>query len=177
VVLIGTLTAPVARAQELAGSFDQLRVLVKPGDTVRVTDSTGQEARGTIATLSSTSLELLVEGNRRSFLETDVQTIRQRRSDPLGNGAKWGFGIGAALGLFGGLALASEYDNAAAAVPLMALFYGGLGAGIGVGIDAMISSDQVIFSRTTATSAQVTPVSASSAPNRRGIGIRASLTF
>ena len=172
-LLVAVLASPAA-AQELAGSFDQLRVLVKPGDTIRVTDDAGQEARGTIAALTSTSLELLVAGSRRNFLESDVRTIRHRRSDPLGNGAKWGFGIGAALGLLGGLAVASEYEDAAAAVPLVALLYGGLGAGIGVGIDAMISSDQVIFSKTTTTSAQVTPWSV---PTRGRIGIRASLAF
>jgi hypothetical protein len=174
VLLLAGLTASPARAQELAGSFDQLRVLVKPGDTVTVTDSTGQEARGTIAALSSNALELLVAGNRRNLLENDVRTIRQRRGDPLGNGAKWGFGIGAALGLIGGIAAVAEYDDSAAVVPVLALLYGGLGAGIGVGIDAMISSDRVIYSRTTTTSAEVTQ---SSGPDRRRIGIRASLAF
>jgi hypothetical protein len=86
------LTASPAAAQELAGSFDQLRVLLKPGDTIRVTDGAGQEARGTIAALTSTSPELLVGGNRRNFLESDVRTIRHRRSDPLGNGA-WPFSM------------------------------------------------------------------------------------
>ena len=96
-LLLVAVTASPAAAQELAGSFDQLRVLVKPGDTIRVTDDAGQEARGTIAALTSTSLELLVAGNRRNFLESDVRTIRHRCSDPLGNGAKWGFGIRASL--------------------------------------------------------------------------------
>ena len=61
-LLLVAVTASTAAAQELAGSFDQLRVLVKPGDTIRVTDGAGQEARGTIAALTSTSLELLVAG-------------------------------------------------------------------------------------------------------------------
>lgn len=174
VLLLAAASAPTAAAQELAGSFDQLRVLVKPGDTIRVTDGAGQEARGRIATLTSTSLELLVAGNRRNFLESDVRTIRHRRSDPLANGAKWGFGIGAALGLLGGLAVAAEYEDSAAAVPLVALFYGGLGAGIGVGIDAMISSEQVIFSKTTTTSTQATLWSVT--PRRR-MGLRVSLVF
>jgi hypothetical protein len=84
-------------AQELAGSFDQLRVLVKPGDTVRVTDSRGQEVRGSIANLSPSSLALQAGEGRRTFLETDIAAIHQRRNDSLANGAKWGFAVGAGL--------------------------------------------------------------------------------
>jgi len=36
------------------------------------------------------------------------------------------------------------------------LAYGGIGAGIGVGIDALMSSEQVIYARRTKTSARVT---------------------
>lgn len=172
--LLLAVSEPTICAQELAGSFDQLRVLVRAGDTVRVTDDTGRETRGTIAELSSASLELLVAGNRRQFRESDISTIRQRRSDSLGNGAKWGFGIGAGLGLLGALAYIAEYDDSAAVVPAFALVYGGLGTGIGVGIDAMISSDQVIYSRAKGTGATVTlrPI-----VTRGRMSVHASLAF
>ena len=39
-----------ARAQEPATSLNQLRVLVRRGDTVSVIDSTGRELKGTIDT-------------------------------------------------------------------------------------------------------------------------------
>ena len=138
---------PEAQAQELAGSFDQLRVLVKTGDTVRVTGGSGQEVRGTIAALSSSTLELVVAGSRRVLTESDVDSISQRRPDSLSNGARWGFGIGAGFGLLTGLAIEAEYREAAVAVPLIAALYGGIGAGIGVGFDAMISGNRVIYSR------------------------------
>ena len=38
-------------------------------------------------------------------------------------------------------------NPAAFMVPLVALAYGGLSAGVGAGIDAMISSEQVIYAR------------------------------
>ena len=66
--LLLLLPGATCEAQELAGSFDQLRVLLKAGDKVRVTDSTGQEVRGAIADLSSSSLALLLAGSRRTFL-------------------------------------------------------------------------------------------------------------
>ena len=99
VCLLVIATTPMVEAQVLASSFDQLQVLVKPGDTVRVTDGTGVEARGTIGALSPSSLEMVIEGNRRIFSENDVRTIRQRRGDSLRNGAWWGFGIMAGLAL------------------------------------------------------------------------------
>src|SRR5436190_12991628 len=94
-----TASATAGQAQELAGSFDQLRVLVKTGDRVRVTDSRGQDVRGSIADVSSSSLALTVGGTRRTFLEADIAAIHQRRNDSLANGAKWGFVVGAGLGV------------------------------------------------------------------------------
>ena len=84
-VILGLLAAasPI-EAQQFASTFDQLSVLVKPGDTVSVTDDTGRETRGTIAALSPSSLELMVAGTRQSFLEGQTRTIRHRRSDSLG---------------------------------------------------------------------------------------------
>jgi len=54
-----TLVVTRADAQQLAGSFEQLRVLVKPGEKIRVIDRAGQEVRGTVAELSSSSLALV----------------------------------------------------------------------------------------------------------------------
>ena len=146
--LLFTLPA-VSSAQDLAGSFDQLRVLVKPGDTVRVTDGAGEEVRGTITDLSPSSLALRVGGTRRTFLETDIAAIHQRRNDSLANGAKWGFVIGAGLGVLGGIALAQEYESGGggAFIPILGLVYGSIGAGAGAGIDAMSPSEQAIYAR------------------------------
>jgi hypothetical protein len=142
-------------AQEIAGSFDQLRVLVKQGDRIRVTDTSGREVVGTIADLGVSSLALLADGARRDFTEKDISAIRQRRSDSVANGALWGLGIGAALGLFGGVAIASSEENAGALIPIVTAVYGGIGAGIGVGVDALISSEQVIYTRRAGTSARI----------------------
>lgn len=145
--LILALLATTGEAQELAGSFDQLRVLIKIGDTVRVTDSTGQSVRGPITGLSSGALAVQVKGRRQTFLESDIATIHQRRSDSLANGAKWGFVVGAGLGVLAGITIASEYEGSSgtALIPMLGLVYGGIGAGAGAGIDALHSSEHVIF--------------------------------
>lgn len=168
-----TLCVTGADAQQLAGSFEQLRVLVKPGDTVRVTDRAGQEVRGTLAELSSSSLAIIVAGRRRDFAESDIDAIRARRADSLANGAKWGLVTGGGLGLLAGIGYFVEYDDNFAAIPVFGLLYGGLGAAIGVGIDALISGDHVIFA-SGGSNAKVTlrPILT---PGRAGV--RASLTF
>jgi hypothetical protein len=147
--------APAAEAQEggtgVAASFEQLQVLVKPGSTVTVTDPAGSVTSGRIETLSSSALSLLVDNTRRTFGEMDVNLIRHRRGDSLANGAWWGFGIGA------GLAVAALWaytacdlcdgelgpGEAAAAVSV----YGAMGAGVGVGIDALVRREQIIYRR------------------------------
>ena len=62
---------------QTADSFEQLQVLVKPGDNVYVTDSTGQTTKGRISQLSATSLALTVNGARRDLVQNDVYEIRQ----------------------------------------------------------------------------------------------------
>jgi hypothetical protein len=147
-VILGLLAAasPI-EAQQFASTFDQLSVLVKPGDTVSVTDDTGRETRGTIAALSPSSLELMVAGTRQSFLEGQTRTIRHRRSDSLENGALWGVGIGASLGLTTLLDTEDSPALPAGEAAAATLLFAGLGAALGVGIAAIFRSNDVIFVR------------------------------
>lgn len=164
------LTTSTAEAQQLAGTFNQLVVLVKPGDTVTVTDAAGNQVRGRIEALSSSSMALLVSGMRRELREAEISTIRQRRSDPLKNGALWGFGVGAGLGTMAGLAIAGDCSDCLKGwfVPFAAAFYGGIGAGIGVGIDALVEGQQVIYARAQPSSARLT-LAPLLARNRKGV--------
>ena len=152
-VLCLAVAPQVALAQGIAKSFDELRLLVRPGDTVTVTDSkTGTDVKGKIFTLSASSLILTVDKSQKEWREGDVSVIHQNRGDSLKNGALWGFAIGGALGVAAGVSLAIEEDDGAAlAVGLVAgALYGGIGAGIGVGIDALVTTPQVIYAGRTA---------------------------
>ena len=151
------VAAPAAARQDESGvatSFEQLRVLVMPGSAVTVTDPDGSVTSGRIASLSSTELSLLVDDAPRSYGERDVTLIRQRRDDSLANGARRGFWIGA--GLFT-LVIVScgecRPDSAGgwAAAAGAAAVYGGLGAGIGVGFDAMVRAQRTVYRRPGAT--------------------------
>src|SRR5688500_18411606 len=126
-----------AAAQGIAGSFEQLQLLVRPGDKVTVTDASGHEATGRIVDLSTSMLVLSAGGTRRELSEPDVRDIQQRRSDSLANGAIWGLAVGSAIAAGLVAAFWEGSDDAAPAIGFIAM-YGGIGAGIGVGVDALI---------------------------------------
>jgi hypothetical protein len=130
---------------EYARSFEQLQVFVGPGDTISVREASGEEFSARISDLTSTELVVMVDGRRRAFQPDDVIRIRQRRSDSLANGTWLGFGIGAGLGLVAVAADDSGLVNNAGWAVVVAAVYGGIGAGIGVGIDALIRRRQVIY--------------------------------
>lgn len=134
------LLAGVAEAQGVAGSFEQLRSLVKPGDTVIVTDKAGRDIQGQIAALSSSSLELLVAGTRTNFTQADLDTISRR--DSRWSGTLWGLVAGTTLGtLFEkGISENGYYDGS------FTVLFGGIGSGIGFATDAMIKGRRIVFS-------------------------------
>lgn len=69
--------AAMADAQGIATSFNELRFLVKPGDTIRVTSTGGAELTGRLVDLSSASLVLATGNDSREWQESDVARIRQ----------------------------------------------------------------------------------------------------
>jgi hypothetical protein len=164
-----TSVSPQARAQGVAGSFEQLRLLVQTGDTVTVRESSGAQTTGRIDMLSSSALTLVVSGTPREFRETDVNVILQRRGDPLSNGAKWGFITGAGVGVAAAVASCDGCDDLLLVSALSVGIYGAIGVGIGVGVDALITGRRVIYQRREpATSWRLTPFVGK---GRRGVAL------
>jgi hypothetical protein len=150
-----------AAAQEIASSFEQLAVLVKPNDTISVVDATGAEIKGRIGKLSRDLLTLATSEGTRHLGEADVAAISQRRGDSLRNGAI----IGAVAGLaYYAAMVAIFWDTDGGDVFVPSLFAGGalfagMGAAAGVGIDALISSRRVIYRKAVGQSGiQVAPI-------------------
>ena len=135
-------SSPKAVAQH-AASFEQLELLIKPGDTVSVIEYSGQKSKGKIADVAPRWIRLVVDGVARDIAKTSVFEIQQRRSDHLGNGAKNGALIGAGLGIANGL-LPGAPGGPGSGVKAAVMFTG-FGAGIGLGIDALIVRTQVIY--------------------------------
>jgi hypothetical protein len=134
-------------AQRVASSFDQLGVLVKPGDKVSVVDVSGKEAEGRIEKLSRDALTLVTPAGSRDLREVDVAQIRQRRDDSLKNGAIIGAVAGTAYFLTAA-ALLGDSDGGEVIVSTAfagGVVFAGMGAAAGAGIDALITRQQVIY--------------------------------
>ena len=163
------LSARPAIAQE-ARSFEQLQILVKPGDRIFVTDASGNVTEGKVAGLSTSSLRLITKSTIKDWAESDVAKIRQWRHDSLKNGALIGTGIGLGVGILGAIAWCSNtWHNCAGEAAVFAAVYTGIGAGIGVGVDALIPAKQTVFvggTRTSLSRLEVKPVVGNS---RKGV--------
>jgi hypothetical protein len=138
------LAFALAAAQEPVRDFSQLNTRLKPGDTIWVTDGQGRQVKGRINSLAADSLGVDA-GGFRTFSAGDVSMIHLREGDSLANGALIGLAVG---GVGTGLAcLASADGRDEGWCVLAALVYGGIGTGIGVGIDALIPGKKLVAYR------------------------------
>jgi hypothetical protein len=176
-----------ARAQAVATSFDELRSLVRPGESIDVIDAKGRTTRGKLGALSTSSLELLArdtapDGSERFIPqkplgESDIRQIVVRRRDPVWKGTL----IGAAV--VGGpwLLLCNPatdwcyYNDGANLYRGLALITTGIGAGIGALIDAAINPRTTVYYHApnqTASRLRVAPV-----VSRSAVGLQLSMGF
>lgn len=155
-------TAPQPRHDEA----EEIRGLVAIGQKVLITDDHGRQVEGRIGTLSADRLTIV---SRRDTSDVQYASIVRidRPRDGLGNGALWGFGIGAGVGLaavideeFGECEPAGFFscgDPEPAAYFVFPLITGGIGAAIGAGIDAAIRREPNIYRRGAAPRVSVMP--------------------
>jgi hypothetical protein len=137
-------TTPAAAQQ--VSSFEQLQVLVKPGDTVTVTDMTGTTTKGKIEALTPESLRLSANDIVREFSANDTRLVRQRKSDSLKNGAIVGaVTSGGAAAVMVGVLCAAFGDCPAAGVVGYIGLFGAIGAGAGASVDALITKRHTLY--------------------------------
>jgi hypothetical protein len=136
-----------AEAQGVATSFEQLGVLVKPGDKITVVDVAGREAEGRIGKLSRDTLTLATPAGPRELGELDIGEIRQRRGDSLKNGAIIGAVAATAYYVTLGAILSNSDGGDVIIGTAVAggVISAGMGAAVGAGIDALITHQQVIY--------------------------------
>jgi hypothetical protein len=171
-VFVVLFLAPrLATGQEPVKSFDQLNTRLKPGDMVYVTDAQGHEVEGKILSLSPDALTLNA-GSPRTFAARDVNTIRGRQHDALWDGALVGFAVGGGLAL-GCLAVARDMCLTDIAL------WGGIGAAIGVGIDALMPGKMAVAYRVPGSAGSGSSARFSFAPvvTPRTKGVAVSLSF
>jgi hypothetical protein len=173
VVFSLVLLAPApAAAQEPVKAFDLLNTRLKVGDTVWVTDASGREVKGKLTELTATSLTLN-GGDRRTFKGPDVRTILERPHDSLKFGTLLGLVIGVGLGAF---SAGTAEGNASEVLGAIAIL-GGMGAGIGCGIDAMIPMPKRPVYLHQAGSSSTGPASWSPIVRPRSAGAAVAFTF
>jgi hypothetical protein len=130
VAVFGVLAPSAAPAQTVASSFEELRQVLKKGQTVVVTDASGQHVRGRVGDLSRSSLTVFLP-ETRTFGEAAVAEVR--RPNSWKKGALIGAGVGAGFAIWDYSIDPSEPGNAAITVVAV-----GLGTAIGAGIDALV---------------------------------------
>ena len=150
--------ASAANAQAVPSSFRDLQFLVKPGDRVTVVDSSGERITGRISELDASTLSVASATGPRRFTQDDVRVVRQRRPDPLKNGALIGVAFGAGMGLMTELSCGgNEYCGQAGWVTVGSTLWG---LGVGVFTDAILKTSTDVFRHGpgTAGSLSVVPV-------------------
>jgi hypothetical protein len=136
-------TAPAAAQQ--VSSFEELQILVKPGDTIIVTDAAGSNTKGKIQSLTPELLRLSANKIVREFSQKDAKLIRQWKSDSLANGAVIGLGAGAGFGTAMAILCAAESDCSGPLIFSLIGVFAGMGTGVGVGVDALFISRHTLY--------------------------------
>jgi hypothetical protein len=142
-VLLSVSTSSVAQAQTPRAADSNLEALLVPGMTAWITDSSGREEKTRIGSVSGGIVTTTVGEDTRRFRTTDITRVRARDSDSVLNGALIGAGTGIASGLFL-CRLTEPWEVCRSNVgPLLTI--GAIGAGIGIGIDALMRGRKTIY--------------------------------
>ena len=138
-LLLGMAAPGAAHAQTVATSFEELRRILKNGQTIVVTDTAGQRITGKVREVSTSPPSLGIDGPQpRTFRADSVAEIRT--TDRVLNGALIGAGVGTGLALWDYLIDPSEPGNGA--IFAVAI---GLGTAMGAGIDALIDRRRILY--------------------------------
>ena len=147
-----------------------LEEVLVPGTTVWITDSSGREEKTRIVGVSGDTVTTEWGDRMRHLRSEDVRRVRARRADSVLNGALIGAGVAAGAGLYF-CSLIETWDVCRRNVgPLMRV--GALGAGIGIGIDALIRGRKPIYEAAPSARLSAGPIVAPGA-----VGLRVSLGF
>jgi hypothetical protein len=139
--------------------------------TVWITDSGGREERTRVVGVSGNTVTIATDDDIRRLPMADIMRVRVRQSDPLINGALIGAGAAVASGLFL-CTLTEPWRNCRDDVGPM-LRIGAIGAGAGIGIDALIRGRRTIYEAAPAS----TRLHATPLVGRRTAGLLVSVTF
>lgn len=163
-----------------------MRALVRPGDSLHVTDASGRKTSGRLGELSASSLELLARktgpDGRETFVpqarlsERDIRQILIERRDSLLNGTLIGLASGAApwiLAVPAGCFNTRRFPHTQCPQYLLATSI--IGTGVGAAIDALIIKRTTVYYQ--APGQRSSAVLISPLFSKSGAGIQMSVRF
>ncbi len=137
-ILVVLIVLP-ARAEVIPGRWEKVSEL-DLGTPIAVELKNGDQVIGDLEGLFASELDVETGSVRAVIPKTDVRTITTRKMDGVGEKAKKGAQIGAAVGLgvpLFGIAKSGAGDLNLAGVALVVLMTAGVGTAIGAGLGAV----------------------------------------
>jgi hypothetical protein len=122
-----------------------LSSLVQPGDDVYVTDTSGDESRVRVAAVFPLSLTVRNGNQLRVLTANDIREIKRTRRDPVTNGLAMGILTGFGSSALYLLAVCREGVDCSGIGAATMAGATGIGAAIGVTIDAVIRERETIY--------------------------------
>ncbi|HJR58435.1 MAG TPA: hypothetical protein VJ813_03515 [Vicinamibacterales bacterium] len=142
-ILFSAWTGSAASAGTPQTGENSLETTLRPGMTVWITDSGGQEEKTRIVGVSGGILTTTAGGDTRRLRTSEVMRVRVRHSDSVLNGALIGAGVAVGSGLFL-CRLTETWENCRDdAGPMLRI--GAIGAGVGIAIDALLRGRRTIY--------------------------------
>src|SRR5687767_11008594 len=164
------LSTVSAFAQTSQDSAPRVETALSPGTTVWITDSAWREEKARIVSVSDGVVTTSANKEVRRLRTTDIVRVRARHSDSVINGALIGAGAAVASGLF--LCTRTEpWENCRDDVGPI-LRFAAIGAGAGIGIDALIRGRRTIYEAPKSTRLHAVPIAA-----RGAAGVSVSVSF
>jgi hypothetical protein len=167
--------APIAAAQTPVGTFAALTRDVTTGTALVITDASGKQQSGRLASISDSALELDIDGQVQRFTEAEVKLIERRRFDSLVNGTAIGAGIGAGLAVIAAAAVCDDDCDGGDVAGAIGV-YAAIGGLIGVSVDAAVRALRPIYVAGVTSSASLQWTVAPQL-SREATGVRLSLRF
>jgi hypothetical protein len=142
-ILFSVSTGSAALAQTAREASGELGAVLRPGMTVWITDSAGREEKTRIVGVSGDIVTATAGDVARRLRTTDIMRVRARHTDSVLNGALIGAGAAVASGVFL-CTLTEPWENCRDDIGPMVRI-GAIGAGVGIGIDALIRRRRTIY--------------------------------
>ena len=140
-ILVGLLSVPV-RAQVIPGRWEKVEALTL-GPRITVELKNGARLEGQFEELSPSGILLRTGSAQAAVPRADIERITTRGGDGLLSGALIGAGVGVGIvvGVLHPMSESSVSGNTVLGTAIMA----GIGALIGVGVDALKKTDVVLY--------------------------------